>query len=434
MTPAQQFAELQKLPPAEAVTYLQRRSQLAVTYGWQDLWQEENSQQFTISRLARADLLQSLQDMLTQSVEGDLSRRDFNRDARAALQEAGWWGTKEVVEPETGEIHKTTFDSQRLRVIFDTNTRQAYAAGQWDRLQRTKRTHPYLRYITKRDERVRATHRAWDNLTLPVDDAFWATHYPPNGWRCRCRVVAVNEADFEKGLAPDGQPMKKTAPDLVEKDWLNRRTGEVQRVPTGIDPGFGYNAGMARQRLMQRLVQDKLVALDAPIGAELWRDLRGRMAPEQQQAWRELVDQVGRTRRASGQLSLVHVVDTATQQALALHQVRLASAAVLMRDTELLHALRDTKAARGVALPAEVVADLPTLLPQAAVYLDTVDQALIYAIDLQGRVGKVVVRVNYADKGRLGAQRLKATANFVQTGGLVEPFNLQEDRYVLLKR
>ncbi len=262
---AQEFARLQALQPAEAVAYLQGRGQLAVTYGWQDLWQDEHARQFTISRLTRADLLQAISDKITASVKGDLSRRDFMRDARAALQEAGWWGQQEVIEPDTGEILQTKFDPSRLKLIYDTNTRQAYAAGQWERLQRTKRTHPYLRYITKRDERVREAHRAWDNVTLPIDDGFWSTHYPPNGWRCRCRVVAVSQAEFDKGVTPTGAAMVKDTPDVVMRPWENRRTGETLQVPVGVDPGFGYNAGAARQRALGQLVQDKLATLSPGI-------------------------------------------------------------------------------------------------------------------------------------------------------------------------
>lgn len=77
---AQEFAALQKLTPSEAVAYLQRRNQVTQTFGWQDVWREEHAKQFTISRLARADLLQSLQDQITKSVGGELSRRDFMRD------------------------------------------------------------------------------------------------------------------------------------------------------------------------------------------------------------------------------------------------------------------------------------------------------------------------------------------------------------------
>lgn len=275
MSSAQAFAQLQALTPADAVVYLQRRDQLSVTYGWQDLWQEEHAQQFTVSRLTQADVLQALRDKITASVAGDLSRRDFMRDARSALAEAGWWGTKEVVEPATGEILKTRFDPSRLKLIFDVNTRQAYAAGQWEGLQRSKGSHPYLRYITKRDERVREAHRAWDNVTLPLDDGFWKTHYPPNGWRCRCRVVAVSEREYEQGTTPTGAPMVKEPPELVWKRWENRRSGQVETVPAGIDPGFGYNVGIATARLRQSqaVIREKLEALSPGIARATIKDL-----------------------------------------------------------------------------------------------------------------------------------------------------------------
>jgi SPP1 gp7 family putative phage head morphogenesis protein len=263
---AQAFAALKKLTPAEAVAYLQRRNQITLTYGWQDLWQEEHARQFTVSRLARADLLQALQDQITQSVGGDLSRRDFLRDSKTLLQQAGWWGDKEVIDPTTGEILKTTFDPTRLKLIFDTNTRMASAAGQWERIERTKRSHPYVRYITQRDDKVRPAHRAWDNVTLPVDDSFWKTHTPPNGWRCRCRIVAVSQRDYDAGRTPTGEAMKKTAPDVLMRPWLDKRSGEVKSIPTGIDPGFGYNPGMASARLQQdQMVSEKLATLSPAI-------------------------------------------------------------------------------------------------------------------------------------------------------------------------
>lgn len=300
---AQAFAKLQASAPAEALAYLKGRKQLTTTYGWQDLWQDEHARQFTVRRLTRADLLANLQDMITKSVEGDLTRRDFGRDARKLLEGAGWWGTKEVIDPSTGEILKTTFDARRLKLIFDTNTRQACSAGQWKRLQQTKRTPPYLRYITKRDGRVRPAHSAWDNVMLPVDDGFWATHSPPNGWRCRCRVVAVSQAEFDKGSTPTGAPMIKQAPDVVKRDWLNRRTGEVQQVPSGVDPGFGFNAGQARELALQRVVQDKLVNLNASLGAKLWSDFRAEVAPIQLSHCQAMVQQVDQKSGSTGRCS-----------------------------------------------------------------------------------------------------------------------------------
>jgi len=46
-----------------------------------------------------------------------------------------------------------------------------------------------IQYETVGDDRVRPQHRAWDNITLPADHPWWQTHYPPNGWACRCTAI-----------------------------------------------------------------------------------------------------------------------------------------------------------------------------------------------------------------------------------------------------
>lgn len=243
------LSALFKLTPVEAVAYLQQRGQLTQSFDWQDIWQQEHAHQFTVSRLANLDILQAMRDGITRSVQGDLSRTDWTRDVKALLQKAGWWGKKQLTDPATGEIVTTTFDAARLKLIFDTNTRMAYSAGLWQRIERNKSSHPYVRYITKRDEKVRASHRAWDNLTLPVDHPFWQTHFPPNGWRCRCRAMSISQADYDAGLSPNGESLNKITPEVKYNDWVNKRTGVVERIPVGIDPGFAYNPGMMGVRV-----------------------------------------------------------------------------------------------------------------------------------------------------------------------------------------
>jgi SPP1 gp7 family putative phage head morphogenesis protein len=258
LTPAE-FAELQRLTPADAMRWMQGRASSALTFSWQDMWQEEHSRFFTVSRLARLDLLGSLHESLSRSVAGDLSRRDWTRDTEQLLADAGWWGEKQVQDPATGEMVTTRFDPARLKLIYDTNTRQAAAQGQWERIERTKQTQPYLRYITMRDDRVRPEHAAWDNVTLPVDDDFWKTHYPPNGWRCRCRVVSVSQKEYEAGKTPDGGQMVKDAPQFGDRDFTNSRMGEITSVPVGVDPGFGsIPAQGERLQDLDALVQEKL--------------------------------------------------------------------------------------------------------------------------------------------------------------------------------
>lgn len=273
------FNALQKLRPAEALAYLQRRQKLTVTYSATDLWQAEHAHQFTISRLTQLDLLGAIQSSITKSVGGDLSRRDWTRDTRALLQQAGWWGTNTVTDLNGQEL-KTRFDNARLKLIYDTNTRQAHAAGLWERAQRNKATEPYIRYITKRDEKVREAHQAWDNVTLPIDHPFWKTHKPPLGYRCRCRYTTVSQREYDEGNKPDGGPMNKVAPEIVMRDWLDKRTGEIKQVPVGIDPGFDYNVGEAslRAEQLQQLVKAKLAG--APPALASAAEAAGLMPPK----------------------------------------------------------------------------------------------------------------------------------------------------------
>ena len=279
MSAASDFARLQRLPPAEAMAFMDGRQLSAETYHWHDLWREEHQRAFTVSRLARGDLLEALQTSLAKSVAGDLSRRDWIKSTEQLLKNAGWWGTTEVTDPRTGELLKTRFNHARLQLIFDTNVRQAAAAGQWQRLVRNQRTHPYARYVAMDDERTRPQHRAWHNVTLPLDDAWWATHRPPNGWRCRCRVIGVTQREYDQGVVLDrpgaetdqgaplrSTPMVKAAPPVSLRDWRNPITGAIEQVPVGIDPGFDYNPGTTgRSAAFEAMVKAKLGKMSAEV-------------------------------------------------------------------------------------------------------------------------------------------------------------------------
>ena len=275
MSAASDFARLQRLPPAEAMAFMDGRQLTADTYHWHDLWRDEHQRAFTVSRLARGDLLEALQASLAKSVAGDLSRRDWIKRTEQLLKNAGWWGTTEVTDPRTGEMLKTRFNHARLQLIFDTNVRQAAAAGQWQRMLRNQRTHPFARYVAMDDDRTRPQHRSWHNVTLPLDDPWWSTHRPPNGYRCRCRMIGVTQREYDQGEVLDRPgaetdrkapivraPMAKTAPPEALRDWRNPATGAIEKIPDGIDPGFDYNPGTTgRSQAFEAMVQAKLARM-----------------------------------------------------------------------------------------------------------------------------------------------------------------------------
>lgn len=39
----------------------------------------------------------------------------WSKIAQAKLKTKGWWGSKEVINPKTGEVKKTNFNSARLK-------------------------------------------------------------------------------------------------------------------------------------------------------------------------------------------------------------------------------------------------------------------------------------------------------------------------------
>ena len=173
-----------------------------------------------------------------------------------------------------------------------------------------------------------------------------------------------------------------------------------------------------------------MINLNAPIGARMWEALKAVLQQERTASWQAAFDTTRQTMRATGNAVQVYTISPDTVAALAENNVVLENAAVWMRDTELLHALRDTKALRGASLPDSIWRNLPAELEAATPYLDTVTNTLIYIVDLGGDIGKIVVRVNYNEKGRFDGVRAKVISNFIQTGGSIEDYNLKQAQYV----
>ena len=206
----------------------------------QKIWAEEHALAFTVAGMARDDILAALRDGLTEVIAGKLSREEWLEGARARLIKAGYWR-------EEGE--KGGITPSRLQLIFDTNTANAYHGGRWQRLEERRETHPYLMYLTKRDHRVRPEHRAWEGLILPIDHPFWQTHFPPNGFRCRCAVLGVTQAEYDQLKRDGGQ----FAGGTVKFD------NDVDADLESLDPGFAYNPGIpgSRAAALQRLAEEK---------------------------------------------------------------------------------------------------------------------------------------------------------------------------------
>jgi hypothetical protein len=243
--------------PKEALDYI-RRKKLTPAFSYRDVWNEEHAAGFTVAKAMRTDVLTDIKGAVEKAVEEGQTFDQFRKNLRPTLEAKGWWGRKTMTDPVTGETRSAQLGSdRRLKTIYQTNLRSAHSQGTWERGQASS-SHPYILYRIGPSQRHREDHRAWDGLVLPKGDAFWNTHYPPNGWGCKCYARFISEATLTR-YKEDGLPLPRRAdgggggtipvrtdrPEIRYKTWVDARTGRIERLPEGISPGFGWNPGLA---------------------------------------------------------------------------------------------------------------------------------------------------------------------------------------------
>jgi hypothetical protein len=443
--------------PQEALDYV-RRKELRVGFDYRDVWLDEHAQHFTVAKVTQADVLGTLKSSFEQALERGESLATWSKNLQPELERAGWWGAREVVDTGTGEVTTTNLSSPyRLRTIYETNMRTARAAGQWQRIQRTKHALPYLIYQLGPSIEHRPEHASWAGTTLPADDPWWSTHMTPNGWGCKCNVRQVGPAEFDRlkrdGLSspvvvekPDGglstvqeisngvptgrlqmerKPIRTQAPPSPTKPWVNQRTGETERIPVGIDPGFNNNPGAVfRTDQVARQYSQTLTRLPSDIGAESFDLVRPRVLPVLERDFAAWGRQVLSSKRPTQTARVVGALKPDVVEQLGKRQLVPKSAAIVVRDSELLHAGRDAKAQSVTAdgkprgFTAEELLELPALLdlPQA-VLLDPKSNTLLVVISAVRRdAAKLVVRLDMKLKTADGPM----TVNSFRTAGLVD--------------
>lgn len=231
---------LPRLDPVEAIAIFRKKG-WEIAFDWRDVWQAEHARAFTVAKAMTRDLLEDIRGALDQALQEGTTLEQFKKDLRPKLAAKGWWGRKYMTDPQTGESKVVQLGSPaRLRTIYQTNLRTSYMAGKWQRIERTKKAFPLLRYVSVMDGRERPEHHDWHDTILPIDDPWWDTHFPPCGWNCRCDTQALNQRMLDRKGWKIQEP-----PKFPERDYINRRTGEITRTERGIDPGWSYNVGKA---------------------------------------------------------------------------------------------------------------------------------------------------------------------------------------------
>lgn len=420
--------------PKDAAEAFARRALLQPSFRWQDVWQEEHARAFAVAGVTRLDILQVFRDGLKRAIDEGTGLAQFQKELEPALVAKGWWGDIEQTDQVTGEVRRMRFDQRRLQLIYDVNVRQSYAAGRWARIERLKARFPFVIYRTMRDERVRASHAAWDGVALPVDHEFWNTHFPPCGWSCRCTAFGIDEAGIER-LKAAGFPIKRDAPKVEWATWHNPSDDTFHPVPRGIDPGFAYNPGKERDVaffdaalgkalktlpreaatvVTQMLFENPLGLAQKTVAFDQWvstvLDAAAAFDPARPK-------ETG----FSNSAQYIGVIHPFFVRALGHAGVDLFTSVIGVSADDVIHALRDSKNAEQL-VPRQLFGRLPTLLTQATALLRHRD-TLLYVIDVtatDGKLMKLVLQLNVFRRvvGEDGHE--KRVANFMRTAGLMD--------------
>lgn len=93
-----------------------------------------------------------------------------------------------------------------LKTEYNQAVGSATMAARWTDFKQNADIMPYLQYQTVGDDNVRDEHRLLNGIIRKIGDPFWSTHYPPNGWGCRCDVVQLASSsahETEKDRIPN---------------------------------------------------------------------------------------------------------------------------------------------------------------------------------------------------------------------------------------
>ena len=216
------------LPFQEAIDYFRQKTDMPTKH-WTAVMDEAHARSFMVAGAADKALVGDFRKAVDKAISQGTGLQDFRKDFDSLVEKYGW-------------SHAGTAN-WRAKIIYQTNMSTAHAAGRYAQMTDPDvlKAFPYWQYQHMNCPHPRMQHLAWSGMVLRADDPFWATCYPPNGWKCHCVVLTVSE----RGLARMGKSGPDKSPDLKWQTYIDRTTGVVTKYPAGVDPGFAYNPGKA---------------------------------------------------------------------------------------------------------------------------------------------------------------------------------------------
>lgn len=252
------------LKPDAAIRYFRGKG-FAMPFNLSDMKDRAHATSFVVSGIMKQDVLADIHEMLAQSLEQGQTHAWFKDNLLPQLARKGWLG-KGLKAAEHGELEGRQLMPYRLDTIFRTNQQSAYMAGRYQKMRENVDRRPYWQYVAVMDSRTRPAHAALNGRIFRWDDPIWSIIFPPNGYNCRCRVVALSQAEVDRhpvGVeSSDGlmvavqQPFGNTLRPV--KGYRDPTTGRVFTP----DAGFHLNHGQEYLATLGQQLMNK--ATDVP--------------------------------------------------------------------------------------------------------------------------------------------------------------------------
>lgn len=405
MAQAVDLAYAARLPPKEAVAYFRAKGH-NITWNWYEQLTDAHARAFTVAKAVRLDVLNTIRDEVDRAVHDGITRQEFTRTLAPRLQKLGWWGKQIVVDTQGNAKEIELGSPRRLATIYNVNMRTAYNSGRYAQMMNNAEDYPYWQYVAVMDGRTRPAHAALNGMVFRYDDPFWQTHYPPNGWNCRCRVRALSAermkalglkvsygASFVHSHEVDAG-IDETTGEIFRTESTTFDNGRVKMTP---DVGWSYNPGSAAFGTDQTLIRKLVETQDAQLREQVVQSLNN--SRERQLAFSVWAKRVLTTRRAGNAVQTLGFMTESVAGAVRQRTGNTPSRLLVISEKNLLHTDSSKHQRTGVALTADDLQLLPSLMaaPQAILW-DKVHCNLIYLVSAREGTAKVVVNASYALK------------------------------------
>lgn len=159
-----------------------------------------------VLKVEYTDRDQDLIDQLKENVSVFSAFKSWRQSGEMLANLLDEDGNKRTFAQFAKEARKidTEYNRTWLEAEYNMAIRQARTAVQWKDFEAAASVYPNLEYRASRSANPRDAHKAWYGLIKPINDPFWDTAMPPNGWGCKCWVKQSKaKADTKKVEVPE---------------------------------------------------------------------------------------------------------------------------------------------------------------------------------------------------------------------------------------